>query len=72
MSAAQPPSAPSDGPPVGSSELAAGVGAVGSGTQGQQVVDDVVVEEVDEEHTFDEEPDYTRIGASRSHLESER
>lgn len=45
MSAAQPPSAPSDGPPVGSSELAAGVGAVGSGTQGQQVVDDVVVEE---------------------------
>lgn len=72
MSAAQPPSAPSDGPPVGNSELAAGVGAVGSGTQGQQVgVDNIVVEEVDEEHTFDEEPDYTRIGASRSHLESE-
>ena len=72
MSVVQPPSAPSDGPPVGiPAQLAAGVGVLGGGAQGQQVVDNVVVEEVDEEHTFDEEPDYRRIGASRSHLESE-
>jgi len=67
MSAAQPPSASTDGSPVGMPEqIATGVGVVGGGAQGQQVVSDVVGEE---EHSFNEEPNYNRIGESRSHLD---
>lgn len=69
MSVAQPPSVSTEGSPVGMPEqIAAGVGVVGGGAQGQQVVSDVGEEEV-EDHTFNEVPDYSRIGESRSHLD---
>ena len=69
MSTAQPASVSTDGSPVdNSTEAAAGVDVLNGGHGGQS---DVEVEDVveEEEHTFNEELNLNRIGASRSHMD---